>query len=207
MATLVERTSRYTVPVALPAGRRDASTTCHALIGAVTGMPAQLTKTLTWDQGSEMAAHTALHLATTMDMFFAHPHSPWERGTNENTHRLLREYLPMDGGALCRAAHGQADHQRGGSPRDQACPLLGHVAVPRTARVSEIRRLVAGALYGGALYGGAERSSPRRLGALVNSSDAGDLRDDADPNDRGTGQRGAAIASHRGHRVVDRSRG
>jgi IS30 family transposase len=94
MATLVERTSRYTVPVALPAGRRDATTTCDALIGAVTGMPAQLTKTLTWDQGSEMAAHAAFRLATTVDVFFAHPHSPWERGTNENTNRLLREYFP-----------------------------------------------------------------------------------------------------------------
>jgi transposase, IS30 family len=94
MATLVERTSRYTVPVALPEGRRDAATTCDALIDAVAGMPTQLTKTLTWDQGSEMAAHAAFSLATTVDVYFAHPHSPWERGTNENTNRLLREYFP-----------------------------------------------------------------------------------------------------------------
>ncbi len=94
MATLVERTSRYTVPVALPAGRHDASTTANALIGSVAGMPTELVKTLTWDQGSEMAAHAAFTLATTMDVYFAHPHSPWERGTNENTNRLLREYFP-----------------------------------------------------------------------------------------------------------------
>jgi IS30 family transposase len=94
MATLVERVSRYSVPVALPAGRRDATTTCNALIGAVTGMPTQLVKTLTWDQGSEMAAHAAFSLATTVEVYFAHPHSPWERGTNENTNRLLREYFP-----------------------------------------------------------------------------------------------------------------
>jgi IS30 family transposase len=94
MATLVERTSRYTVPVALPGGRRDAATTCDALIDAVSGMPAQLRKTLTWDQGSEMAGHAAFTLATTVDVYFAHPHSPWERGTNENTNRLLREYFP-----------------------------------------------------------------------------------------------------------------
>jgi IS30 family transposase len=94
MATLVERTSRYTVPVALPAGRRDAATTCDALIDAVTGMPSQLRKTLTWDQGSEMAAHAAFTLATTVDVYFAHPHSPWERGTNENTNRLLGEHFP-----------------------------------------------------------------------------------------------------------------
>jgi IS30 family transposase len=94
IATLVERTSRYTVPVALPQGRRDATTTCDALIDAVAGMPTQLTKTLTWDQGSEMASHAAFTLATTVDVYFAHPHSPWERGTNENTNRLLREYFP-----------------------------------------------------------------------------------------------------------------
>jgi IS30 family transposase len=57
-------------------------------------MPAQLRKTLTWDQGSEMARHAAFTLATTVDVYFAHPHSPWERGTNENTNRLLREYFP-----------------------------------------------------------------------------------------------------------------
>ncbi len=95
MATLVERTSRYTVPLALPAGKRDATTTtCNALIDAVSGIPAALVKTLTWDQGSEMAAHAAFTLATTMDVYFAHPHSPRERGTNENTNGLLREYFP-----------------------------------------------------------------------------------------------------------------
>jgi IS30 family transposase len=94
MATLVERTSRYAVPVALPAGRRDATTTCDALITTVTGMPSQLVKTLTWDQGSEMAAHAAFSLATDVSVYFAHPHSPWERGTNENTNGLLREYFP-----------------------------------------------------------------------------------------------------------------
>jgi transposase, IS30 family len=94
IATLVERTSRYTVPVALPQGRRDATTTCDALIDAVAGMPTQLRKTLTWDQGSEMAAHAAFSLATNVQVYFAHPHSPWERGTNENTNRLLREYFP-----------------------------------------------------------------------------------------------------------------
>ena len=94
MATLVERTSRYAVPVALPGGRKDAQTTCNALIGAVTGMPAQLVTSLTWDQGTEMAAHAAFTLATAVDVYFAHAHSPWERGTNENTNGLLREYFP-----------------------------------------------------------------------------------------------------------------
>ncbi len=94
MATLVERTSRYTAAIALPAGRRDADTTCNALISSVAGMPAALVKTLTWDQGSEMAGHAAFTLASDVQVYFAHPHSPWQRGTNENTNRLLREYFP-----------------------------------------------------------------------------------------------------------------
>ncbi|MGH3830482.1 MAG: IS30 family transposase [Pseudonocardiaceae bacterium] len=94
MATLVERTSRHTLPIALPAGRRDATTTCDALITTVTGMPTALIKTLTWDQGSEMAAHAAFSLATEVAVYFAHPHSPWEHGTNENTNGPLREYFP-----------------------------------------------------------------------------------------------------------------
>jgi transposase, IS30 family len=94
MATLVERSSRYTAAIALPAGRRDAESTCNALISSVAGMPAALVKTLTWDQGSEMAGHAAFSLASDVQVYFAHPHSPWERGTNENTNRLLREYFP-----------------------------------------------------------------------------------------------------------------
>lgn len=94
MATLVERVSRYAVALALPAGRRDAVTTCDTLIDSVHGMPANMIKTLTWDQGTEMAAHAAFTLATDVKVYFAHPHSPWERGTNENTNGLFREYLP-----------------------------------------------------------------------------------------------------------------
>ena len=94
VATLVERTSRYLVPVALPGGTRDAHSTADVLIDRVAGMPEQLVKTLTWDQGSEMAGHAAFTLATNVPVYFAHPHSPWERGTNENTNRLLREYFP-----------------------------------------------------------------------------------------------------------------
>ena len=94
MATLVERTSRYLVPVALPGGKHDAATTADVLIDTVSGMPGELVKTLTWDQGSELAGHAAITLATDVKVYFAHPHSPWERGTNENTNGLLREYFP-----------------------------------------------------------------------------------------------------------------
>jgi IS30 family transposase len=92
-ATLVERTSRFTAIIALPDGR-TADAVCDALIDHVPDLPGRLINSITWDQGSEMAQHTRLSLATEIDVYFAHPHSPWERGTNENTNGLIREYLP-----------------------------------------------------------------------------------------------------------------
>lgn len=92
-ATLVERTTRFTTILALPAGK-DSEHLADALIDNADELPAMMRKSLTWDQGSEMAKHAALTLATKMPVYFAHPHSPWERGTNENTNGLLREYFP-----------------------------------------------------------------------------------------------------------------
>ena len=93
MGTLVERQSRYLVPVALPDGR-DAGAVREGIIESVRDMPANLRKSITWDQGAEMAGHAALTLATDIPVYFAHAHSPWERGTNENTNRIVREYFP-----------------------------------------------------------------------------------------------------------------
>jgi IS30 family transposase len=93
MGTLVERVSRYLCPVALPDGH-DADSVKNALFGAVRDLPAHLRKSLTWDQGTEMARHAALTLDADLPVYFAHAHSPWERGTNENTNGLIREYLP-----------------------------------------------------------------------------------------------------------------
>ncbi|MGH3828081.1 MAG: IS30 family transposase [Pseudonocardiaceae bacterium] len=107
MATLVERSSRHTVPVALPAERR-ATTTGDALITTVTGLPTALITTRTRDHGSEMTAHAAFSLATTVAVYFAHPHSPWERGTNDNTNRPLREYFPT--GTEITDDHTHLDH-------------------------------------------------------------------------------------------------
>lgn len=90
--TLVERTSRFLVMVSVPA--RDAKTVSGNVIEKVRDLPGQLRRTLTWDCGAEMAEHAAVTLATDMDVYFAHPHSPWERGTNENTNRWIREYFP-----------------------------------------------------------------------------------------------------------------
>jgi transposase, IS30 family len=93
MGTLVERVSRFLCPVALPHGH-DADSVKDALFGAVKDLPAHLRKSLTWDQGTEMARHAALTLAADLPVYFAHAHSPWERGTNENTNGLIREYFP-----------------------------------------------------------------------------------------------------------------
>jgi transposase, IS30 family len=93
MGTLVERVSRFLIPVALPGGH-DAASVCWAVFDAVKDLPAHLRRSLTWDQGTELAQHAALTLAADMPVYFAHAHSPWERGTNENTNGLIREYLP-----------------------------------------------------------------------------------------------------------------
>ena len=92
-ATLVERTTRFTVILALPEGK-DSTALADVLIENANELPAMMRKTLTWDQGSEMAKHAALTLATAMPVYFAHARSPWQRGTNENTNGLIREYLP-----------------------------------------------------------------------------------------------------------------
>ena len=92
-ATLVERTTRYLIIVALPLGRK-ADQVCDALTRRIQGLPDGAMRTLTWDQGREMARHQRLTHDTGVEVFFAHPHSPWERGTNENTNRLIRRYLP-----------------------------------------------------------------------------------------------------------------
>jgi len=92
-ATLVERASRFVVICGLPEGKK-ADGLADVLIDTVHALPTQVRGCLTWDQGTEMARHAALTLATDLPVYFAHPHSPWERPTNENTNGLIREYLP-----------------------------------------------------------------------------------------------------------------
>lgn len=92
IGTLVERTTRFVVLVHMPA--RQADVAGSAFAGALNAIPASLRKTLTYDQGKEMAGHAGLAEATGMRIFFADPHSPWQRGANENTNGLLRQYFP-----------------------------------------------------------------------------------------------------------------
>jgi transposase, IS30 family len=91
VATLVERTSRFLILV--PVTGRDSLTVGDAVIAATGGLPAQIRRSLTWDCGAEMARHATI-TATGLPVFFAHPHSPWERGSNENLNRIVREYFP-----------------------------------------------------------------------------------------------------------------
>jgi IS30 family transposase len=93
IGTLVERATRFVMLLHLPNGH-DAISVRDAMITAVTSMPDTLTRSLTWDRGTEMARHVEITLATDLAIYFADPHSPWQRGTNENTNGLLRQYFP-----------------------------------------------------------------------------------------------------------------
>ncbi len=93
IATLVERQTRYCQLVALPEGT-NAEPVCEALKASVTTLPAQLRQSLTWDQGKEMADHRRFSVETGVEVYFCDPRSPWQRGSNENTNGLLRQYFP-----------------------------------------------------------------------------------------------------------------
>jgi IS30 family transposase len=92
IATLVERQTRYVMLVKL-AGK-DTETVVNALIKNARKLPEELYKSLTWDRGKEMAAHKRFTLATDIKVYFCDPQNPWQRGTNENTNGLLRQYMP-----------------------------------------------------------------------------------------------------------------
>jgi IS30 family transposase len=92
IATLVERKSRFTILVKVDS--KDTQTVVKALKRRVRTLPRQLKRTLTWDRGLEMASHKDFTVATNVKVYFCDPQSPWQRGTNENTNRLLRQYFP-----------------------------------------------------------------------------------------------------------------
>jgi IS30 family transposase len=110
IGTLVERSTRFTMLLHLPrlegygvesrekngpalAGH-GAEAVRHSIIATITTLPDDLRRTLTWDRGTELAQHAQLKIDTGIEVFFADPHSPWQRGTNENTNGLLRQYFP-----------------------------------------------------------------------------------------------------------------
>jgi IS30 family transposase len=104
IATLVERQSRFTLLVKVKG--KDTHTVVTALSKHIRKLPAQLRQSLTWDRGMELADHKTFTLATDTKVYFCDPRSPWQRGTNENTNRLLRQYFPK-GSDL--SVHSQAE--------------------------------------------------------------------------------------------------
>jgi IS30 family transposase len=92
IATLVERHTRYVMLVKV--ARRDSESVINALIENARLLPQELYRSLTWDRGAEMAAHKRFTLATDIKVYFCDPQNPWQRGSNENTNGLLRQYFP-----------------------------------------------------------------------------------------------------------------
>jgi transposase, IS30 family len=138
VGTLVERTTRYVMLLHLPNGR-DASGVEHAMRQAISMLPAQLRRTITWDQGKEMAHHAQFTISTGIQVYFCDPHKPWQRGSNENTNGLLRQYMPKGtnlsvhtAADLARYAQSLNDRPRKTlgymTPSERLAELLAHTA-------------------------------------------------------------------------------
>jgi IS30 family transposase len=118
IGTLVERSSRYVMLVRLPNGR-TAEDVRIALTRQISKLPKELRRSLTWDQGKEMAEHVRFSIDSKIDVYFCDPHSPWQRGSNENTNGLLRQYFPRteDLTAYSQAQLNAVARQLNGRPR------------------------------------------------------------------------------------------
>jgi transposase, IS30 family len=118
IGTMVERTTRFTLLLHLPHDH-GALAVREAIAEAIAGLPAALRRSLTWDQGIELTQHIELAAAAELDVYFCDPHSPWQRGTNENTNGLLRQYFPKgtDLSVHSRAHLDQVAAELNGRPR------------------------------------------------------------------------------------------
>jgi IS30 family transposase len=134
---VVERSSRFLMLVRVPG--KDAVSVEACLRRKMQALPHDMMRSLTWDRGMEMAEHKRFTIATDVAVYFADPHSPWQRGTNENTNRLLRQYFPKGTGL---AAYTQADLDqialklntrprktlKFATPADELCRIMSGVA-------------------------------------------------------------------------------
>jgi transposase, IS30 family len=138
VGTLVERSTRYLLLLHLPHGR-DAHLVEQAMRDAIGTLPAELARTITWDQGKEMAYHADFTIATGIPVYFCDPHKPWQRGSNENTNGLLRQYLPKgtdlpahsaeDLARIARSLNGRPRKTLGFmTPSEKLTELLAHTA-------------------------------------------------------------------------------
>ena len=134
IATLVERKSRFTLLVKVP--RRDALTVAKAMSKQIRSLPAKLRKSVTLDRGPEFAAHKKFSVSANVKVYFCDPQSPWQRGTNENTNRLLRQYFP-DGMDLSQFS--QADLNRIAMRLNQRPRKTLHYKTPATT-LNEVLR-------------------------------------------------------------------
>ena len=120
IGTLVERSTRYVMLFALPRGAIRAEAVREALAATIVKLPASLRRSVTWDQGSEMAQHQRFTVDTGVSIYFCDPSSPWQRGTNENTNGLLRQYFPKSR-SLAHVTQEELDRvadQLNGRPRE-----------------------------------------------------------------------------------------
>jgi len=147
IGTLVERASRFTMLVHLP-GDHSAETVRDELVKVITTLPDALRCSLAWDQGTELARHKEITFATGIDIFFCDPYAPWQRGSNENTNGLLRQYFPKGTDLSVHAperlaevaAHPDAD------ARNRVSVLLGNTATPQTLTVTHTLWAMLGVL-------------------------------------------------------------
>jgi len=118
VVTLVERATRFAMLIALPEGHASDKVVA-ALAAQIATLPEQLRRSLTWDQGKEMAQHATFTVDTGVQIYFCDPKSPWQRGTNENTNRLLRQYFPKstDLKAIAQAELDAVAAELNGRPR------------------------------------------------------------------------------------------